>query len=160
MNVAINATTGLIAREPVYLVGEVRSDGYFYLDTPWWTQTVPTEADGKTYIYLGIPYSYYQMWLAGDNTIYRFIDGEFVPVYIHTIERTVNRVNEVTDTVGEHTRKIGVLETTVETKADSSTVTTISNNLNTVSDTVSNHTQTISSIQTTLSSKADSDDLE
>ena len=160
MNVAINATTGLIAREPVYLVGEVRSDGYFYLDTPWWTQTVPTEADGKTYIYLGIPYSYYQMWLAGDNTIYRFIDGEFVPVYIHTIERTVNRVNEVTDTVGEHTRKIGVLETTVETKADSSTVTTISNNLNTVSDTVSNHTQTISSIQTTLSSKADSDDLD
>lgn len=155
MNVANNATTGLTARVPLYIVGEVHADGYFYLDEQWWTQTEPTTEDGKTYIYLGIPYSYYQIWLASENTLYRFIDGEFAPVYIHTIERSVNRINEVTDTVTEHTRKIGAIETTVENKADSSTVTTVSNNLNSLSQTVSGQAQTISSLQSTVANKAD-----
>ncbi len=63
---------------------------------------------------------------------------------------TAARVNEVSDTVDEHTRRLGALETTVETKADGSEVTTISNKLNTVSDTVNEHTQTITSVQSTI----------
>jgi hypothetical protein len=28
-------------------------DGYFYLDDTWYSQELPTTADGKVYIYLG-----------------------------------------------------------------------------------------------------------
>lgn len=70
-----------------------------------------------------------------------------------TIEKQIKtsaKINNVSDTVDEHTRKIGSLETTIVTKADGSEVTTISNKLNNVSDTVDGHSQTISSVQTTV----------
>ena len=37
--------------EPIYLVGSIASDGLFYLDTVWWTQTPNTT--GKIYILVG-----------------------------------------------------------------------------------------------------------
>ena len=59
-----------------YLVGTIdEDDGLFYLDSPWWTQTKPTTEDGKVYIYLGVSYSTYQIYLSSDNPAYMF-DGD------------------------------------------------------------------------------------
>lgn len=72
------AATNLTMFVPVYLVGEVRSDGKFYLnESKWWTQTVPTYEDGKTYIYLGEASSVYQVYLSEQNPAYQFYDGKF-----------------------------------------------------------------------------------
>ena len=44
----------LTAYKPIYLVGTVKSDNLFYLDTTWWTQTPTTT--GKVYILVGACY--------------------------------------------------------------------------------------------------------
>ena len=76
-NTANNATSGTTSQKPVYLVGSINSsDGLFYLDTTWWTQTLPSTADGKLYIYLGDAYDYYRMSFIVKNPIYRYIDGK------------------------------------------------------------------------------------
>lgn len=74
-NTANNATDGTVANQPVYLVGSLGSDGLFYLDTKWWTQTLPTSADGKLYIYLGMAYDYYRMTFDIHNPIYHYVNG-------------------------------------------------------------------------------------
>ena len=71
------------------------------------------------------------------------------------ITKNTTKINEVTDTVDGHTQRIGSLETTIVTKADGSSLETVSNRLNDVSDTVDGHTQSITVINSTLSSKAD-----
>lgn len=73
-----NCGTTLIKNKPVYLVGELHNDGLFYLDDIWWTQTVPTAENGKTYIYLGMAYSNYQIYLATEKPMYQYYDGEFM----------------------------------------------------------------------------------
>lgn len=72
-----NCGTSLIKGQDVYLVGTIGSDGLFYLDDTWWTQTIPTTEDGKTYIHLGLAYSTYQIYLAAENPIYQFYEGSF-----------------------------------------------------------------------------------
>ena len=37
----------------IYFVGTMGADGLFYLDTTWWTNTLPTTNDGKVYIQMG-----------------------------------------------------------------------------------------------------------
>lgn len=73
-----NCGTTLATSKPVYLVGELHNDGLFYLDETWWTQTVPTAEDNKIYIYLGMAYSNYQIYLATENPMYQFYNGEFI----------------------------------------------------------------------------------
>ena len=73
-----NCGTTLTTSKPVYLVGELHNDGLFYLDETWWTQTVPTAEDNKIYIYLGMAYSNYQIYLATENPMYQFYNGEFL----------------------------------------------------------------------------------
>lgn len=74
-----NCGTTLTVYRPVYLVGTIGSDGLFYLDqSQWWTQTIPTTEDGKTYIYIGEAYSSYQIYLATDNLAYQYYQGEFM----------------------------------------------------------------------------------
>ena len=155
--VANAASTELQLRKPVYLVGTIGADGLFYLDTTkWWTQT--SFVENKAYVFVGTAYSnYYAIFVAVDNPTYIYEDGELVEIRTSQITKTTNKVNTVSDTVDEHTRKIGALETTVETKADGSEVTTVSNRLNTVSETVDGHTSQLSSItstQTTIQGSA------
>lgn len=39
---------------PVFIVGSIKDDGLFYLDTTqWWSYALPTTNDGKLYIYIG-----------------------------------------------------------------------------------------------------------
>lgn len=74
-NTANNATSGTVANSPVYIVGTLASDGLFYLDSTWWTQTLPTTADGKLYIYIGDAYDYYRMTFVDTQKIYHYVNG-------------------------------------------------------------------------------------
>lgn len=75
-NTANNSTSGTTAVKPIYLVGSINPlDGYFYLDTTWWTQTLPTTNDGKLYIYLGDAYDYYRMSFRMNHPIYCHTNG-------------------------------------------------------------------------------------
>lgn len=68
----------------IYLVGTVKDDGLFYLDTTkWWDNKLPTTNDGKLYIQLGIAltttdstFSFYS-----DRPIY-YHDGTEIKQYI------------------------------------------------------------------------------
>ena len=72
------STTGLTVGKPVYLVGTI-TNGLFYLDTTWWTQTLPTTADGKVYMYVGQTYNIYSV--ASD---YRVNIEPDHPMYVYT----------------------------------------------------------------------------
>lgn len=72
-----NCGTTLVTNKDVYLVGTIHDNGLFYLDDIWWTQTIPTQEDGKVYIYLGLAYSTYQIYLATENNLYKFYDEQF-----------------------------------------------------------------------------------
>ena len=98
-----NCAKTLTAREPVYLVGTINSDGLFYLDTTqWWTQTEPTTEDGKTYIYLGETYSTYQVYLSTENPAYQFYDGQFMRLEdIETLKAAKTATNYITDVTND-----------------------------------------------------------
>ena len=64
--------------------------------------------------------------------------------------------NELSDTVDNHTQSIGTLSSTVETKADSSTVNTLSSKVNTVEQTANGNKTDISNLTRTVNNKADS----
>ena len=72
-----NCGSTLTSGRAVYLVGTLDSDGMFTLDATWWTQTIPTTADGKTYIYLGLAYSTTSIYLVPENTLYQYFEGAF-----------------------------------------------------------------------------------
>ena len=74
-NTANNSTSGTTANKPIYLVGSIGNDGLFYLDTTWWTQTLPTTSDNKLYIYLGDAYDYYRMDFVIHHPIYHYSNG-------------------------------------------------------------------------------------
>lgn len=75
-NTANDSTNGTTAVKPVYLVGAINSsDGLFYLDATWWTQTLPTTANGKLYIYLGDAFDYYRMSVRFCHPIYWYTNG-------------------------------------------------------------------------------------
>lgn len=75
-NTANDATNGTIGYKPIYLVGSLGSDGLFYLAEKWWTQTLPTTADGKIYIYIGDAYDYYRMTFTEDKPMYIYTNGK------------------------------------------------------------------------------------
>lgn len=75
-NTANNATDGLTANLPVYLVGTLGNDGLFYLADKWWSQTLPTTEDGKLYIRLGDAFDYYRMCFDIKHPIYRYVNGK------------------------------------------------------------------------------------
>ena len=72
-----NCGSTLTSGRAVYLVGTLDSDGLFTLDATWWTQTIPTTADGKTYIYLGLAYSTTNIYLVPENTLYQYFEEAF-----------------------------------------------------------------------------------
>lgn len=72
-----NCGTTLTANAPVYIVGTM-SNGLFYLDATWWTQTEPISADNKVYIPIGIAYNTYQMDFMGYQGMYYYNGTNFV----------------------------------------------------------------------------------
>ena len=82
-----NLGSGLTAKKPVYLVGTINStDGLFYLDNNWITQTPPSTEDGKIYFYLGMAYNTYQMDLDAFNPAYEYKNGAIRPYFYGRIE--------------------------------------------------------------------------
>ena len=81
-----NCGQTLTAHKPVYLIGTVHDDGKFYFDVDsnvWYTQepiapSVPMTEDGKIYIYVGMAYSNYQVWLNTENPVYMYYEGKFL----------------------------------------------------------------------------------
>ena len=90
-----NCGSTLTKGKEVYLVGTFGEDGLFYLDDTWWTQTVPSQEDGKIYVYLGIAYSTYQIYLSADNPAYRYYDGEFKSLTEFLVATSVESLSEM-----------------------------------------------------------------
>ena len=95
-----NCATSLVAYKPVYLVGTVGSDGLFYLDATWWTQTLPSTEDGKVYVYVGETYSTYQIYLASEHTALVYHDGG-----IKTYQQMLS--DEAAKVAGNYITKVG-----------------------------------------------------
>jgi len=75
-NTANDSTNGTTGYKPVYIVGTINAtDGLFYLDTTWWTQTLPSSDDGKLYIYIGDAYDYYRLTFVDTQKIYWYKNG-------------------------------------------------------------------------------------
>ena len=104
-NLENTAEKQLVVGNNLYLVGTIGSDGLFYLDDTWWSQSLPTTDDGKCYIYLGAVYSWCQYNLDVFHPIFRH-DGDSVKqisldsltVNGHTIEANVPSNAVFTDT--------------------------------------------------------------
>ena len=67
----------LIANKALYLVVTYNTtDGKFYLDTTWWTQTLPSTEDNKYYVYLGITSSSTVLSLEINHPIWCYKSGK------------------------------------------------------------------------------------
>ena len=69
------STLALTIDAPLYMVAEPTSGGKARLHTPYYTQTLPSTADGLIYIYLGHTYSATQIELVLDHPAYEYKDG-------------------------------------------------------------------------------------
>jgi len=104
-NTANNATDGLTANLPIYLVGTLGNDGLFYLADKWWGQELPSTEDGKLYIQLGAAYDWYRMVLDTKHPIYRYVNGQLreyvddaATVNGHSVAKDVPTDAKFTDT--------------------------------------------------------------
>jgi len=70
-----NCAKTLTAHKPVYLVGTIGNDGLFYLDSTWYTQTLPSSADGKVYVEIGMTYDTYRFIFTGSRWVWEYRDG-------------------------------------------------------------------------------------
>ena len=76
LNIENTDALKLIQGKSVYLVGTINAtNGLFYLDEKWWSQTLPTTEDGKIYIFLGQVYDWYRCGLATIHPIYQYVNG-------------------------------------------------------------------------------------
>lgn len=69
-----NCGQTLTLYKPVYLIGTFR-EGLFHLDDNWYTQALPTNDNGKVYLYLGETYSNYQINFAIDHPSFWYKNG-------------------------------------------------------------------------------------
>ena len=89
-----NCGSTLIERQGVYLVGTIGNDGLFYLDSTWWTQTLPTTEDGKVYIYIGDASSTTECFLVSYNPVYEYRNGAF-RLYSNSKRITTTDIDEI-----------------------------------------------------------------
>lgn len=135
-NTANNATNGTIANKPIYIVGTLNAtDGLFYLDVTWWTQTLPSSDDGKLYIYIGDALDHYRFDYAVNHPIYWFKNGavrlftqDAATVTGHTVAKDVPSNAVFTDHTYSGTGLIsvnssGVISTTAT--ANTGTITSV-----------------------------------
>ena len=65
----------LTLNEPLYMVAKAKGNGKAQLNTPYYTQTLPSTEDGLIYIYLGHMYSATSLELALDHPVYEYKNG-------------------------------------------------------------------------------------
>ena len=79
-NMLNNGTAQTVtAYAPVFLKGNLVGNTFTTLASGWWTQTIPTTADGYQYMLLGYAYSTTYIRLQLEHPIYAYIDGAFKP---------------------------------------------------------------------------------
>ena len=71
-----SSSNPLTNNAPVYLVCEPQADGQVKLASSPITQSLPSTADGKVYIYLGRASSSYQMALEEVHPVYQYANGK------------------------------------------------------------------------------------
>ena len=67
--------SSFVINQPVYLVGSLGADGLFYLNDPWWTQTLPDEEDDLLYVYLGHTYNTTSINLSPTHPVYFYMSN-------------------------------------------------------------------------------------
>lgn len=73
---AFNCGSTLTTNAPVYIVAEMQSDGQTAkLTSPYYSQTLPSTADGKIYIYLGQAVSTTNITMQQIHPVFEYIDG-------------------------------------------------------------------------------------
>lgn len=77
----------------VYLVGTL-SGTIFTVDNSVFTTTVPSTADGKVYIPIGILYSTYQLFFAPTKEMYQYTNGSF-----HLLDTTTAETGDTNGTI-------------------------------------------------------------
>jgi hypothetical protein len=105
-NTANDSTNGTTGYKPVYIVGSIGNDGLFYLDsTKWWSQTLPSSADGKIYMYIGDAYDYYRLTFVYEHPMYVYTNGKLrqyaqdaATVTGHTVAKDVPSGADFNDT--------------------------------------------------------------
>ena len=72
---AFNCGSTLTANSPLYIVAAMQSDGQAKLTSPYYSQTLPSSADGKIYIYLGQAVSTTNITMQQIHPVFEYIDG-------------------------------------------------------------------------------------
>ena len=88
-----NQGATIVAGKPTYLVGTINSDGLFYLDDNWITQSIPTTEDGKIYFYLGLGYNTTSIHFEAVNPAFKYVNGAFRQISVDSITTNGHIVN-------------------------------------------------------------------
>lgn len=83
----------LTPNEPLYMVAKAKGNGKAQLNTPYYTQTLPSTEDGLIYIYLGHMYSATALELALDHPVYEYKNGH-IRLYQETHTHTKSEITD------------------------------------------------------------------
>ena len=146
------------AGKPVYIVGTLNGR-MFTPDSQIFTTTVPTQADGKQYILLGLMSTTTNATLAAEHPIFAYGPNGFAAMDYNNQQALSTKVetsvfNTLSQTVDSNTASITSLTTITENNGLTSS-TNITNTVNTVSQTASGNSAKITQLTTTLGTNAD-----
>lgn len=96
------------AYAPVFLKGVLTGHTFTLPSSNWWTQTIPTSADGFQYMLLGYAYSTTAIRLYSEHPIYAYIGNAFMP-YRDDSTVNVSTVSNVYPTSSATASTINVL---------------------------------------------------
>ena len=125
---SFNSGSTLILNKPVYLRCVPQSDSMIKLDgNDCVTQTLPSSADGKVYLYLGTSYSAYQIVLDMYHPIYKYENEKIIlwtgitipTITIPEIDTTVTQSSENLITSGAVYNAISAANLTLDTEVTS-----------------------------------------
>ena len=97
---SFNTGSTLTTNKVVYIVADPQSDGKAKLASSPISQDLPSTADGKIYIRLGIAYSEYQVQIENNHPIYFFKDGA-IHLWTNTPVVDAYTKAEIDDMIGD-----------------------------------------------------------
>jgi hypothetical protein len=120
----LNSSSGFTAGIPIYLVGIIQTNGSFKLDastaTSWYTQTLPTTADGKIYIHLGVMHDTGRyLRVHASHPIYEYKDSKlrlYVPNHTHPTLKIQRNSVDVGTYDGSSEQTINITDSDLDTK--------------------------------------------
>lgn len=120
----LNSSSGFTAGIPIYLVGIIQTNGSFKLDastaTSWYTQTLPTTADGKIYIHLGVMHDTGRyVRVHASHPIYEYKDSKlrlYVPNHTHPTLKIQRNSVDVGTYDGSSAQTINITDSDLDTK--------------------------------------------